>query len=163
MLFELRFESGDNYPAYSTLRADPLGARALYDSLAALPDVTASRNLRPLCELNEGAGATLCYLGVDPGELGYFVGDEARHLESFLVSGGRLVLSLEPLTRKPSSFVLLPRGSGTATTATTGAAATSATLTAAAGGGSLRKAQTTAEENEKKLAAKRQAAQPAPT
>ena len=28
-LFELRFEVGDVYPAYSSLRSDPLGAMAL--------------------------------------------------------------------------------------------------------------------------------------
>ena len=29
----LRFESGDVYPVYSSLRSDPLGTRAFYDSL----------------------------------------------------------------------------------------------------------------------------------
>ena len=32
-LFSLRFSSGEIYPAYSTLRADPLGAKLLYQSL----------------------------------------------------------------------------------------------------------------------------------
>ena len=32
-LMVLRFESGDVYPVYSSLRSDPLGTRAFYDSL----------------------------------------------------------------------------------------------------------------------------------
>ena len=31
-LFALRYEKGDVYPPYSTLRADPLGAKGLYDA-----------------------------------------------------------------------------------------------------------------------------------
>ena len=32
-LFLLRFEAGDVYPPYSSLRADPLGTMAWYESL----------------------------------------------------------------------------------------------------------------------------------
>src|SRR2546427_9645317 len=32
-LFQLRFEAGDVYPPYSSLRADPLGTKALFESL----------------------------------------------------------------------------------------------------------------------------------
>jgi hypothetical protein len=32
-LFVLRFQTGDVYPAYSSLRSDPLGARVFYESL----------------------------------------------------------------------------------------------------------------------------------
>ena len=32
-LFRLRFEQGDVYPPYSTLRADPLGSMALYERI----------------------------------------------------------------------------------------------------------------------------------
>ena len=50
-LFELRFAGGDVYPAYSTLRKDPLGAAAFHDALAALPGLNVERNLRPLATL----------------------------------------------------------------------------------------------------------------
>jgi len=33
-LFSLRYARGDSYPPYSTLRADPAGAKALADALA---------------------------------------------------------------------------------------------------------------------------------
>jgi hypothetical protein len=41
-LFELRFERGDVYPAYSSLRADPLGAMAFYESLEKIPGLSAA-------------------------------------------------------------------------------------------------------------------------
>jgi len=55
-LFSLRFEAGDNYPPYSSLRADPLGTKALFDSLD--PLVPARRNLLPLSKLGEGRDTT---------------------------------------------------------------------------------------------------------
>ena len=36
-LFALRFEAGDVYPEYSSLRADPLGLKGFYDALDELP------------------------------------------------------------------------------------------------------------------------------
>ena len=42
-LFKLRFEAGDIYPEYSSLRADPLGAKALYQSLESLLAVQIGR------------------------------------------------------------------------------------------------------------------------
>ncbi len=38
-LILLRFESGDVYPPYSSLRADPLGCKALYESLGRVADL----------------------------------------------------------------------------------------------------------------------------
>ena len=43
-LFEVRFSRGDVYPAYSTLRTDPLGAKAFYESLAHVDQLEVSRN-----------------------------------------------------------------------------------------------------------------------
>ena len=36
-------QTGEVYPPFSSLRADPLGAKALYESLAALPDIQVDR------------------------------------------------------------------------------------------------------------------------
>lgn len=117
-LFVLRFEGGDNYPPYSTLRADPLGARVLCESLEGLPGLTTTRNLRPLRHLEEGAGTTLFLLGLSPDEFADFNEDEVRYLESFLIGGGRLVLTLAPQTTNPRESFLKPRSADTATTAT---------------------------------------------
>ena len=38
-LFKLRFEAGDVYPAYSSLRSDPLGTMAFYESLGKVPGI----------------------------------------------------------------------------------------------------------------------------
>ena len=43
-LFQLRFEVGDVYPPYSSLRSDPLGAMAFYESLEKLPGVSVRRD-----------------------------------------------------------------------------------------------------------------------
>jgi len=64
-LFALRFERGDVYPAYSTLRMDPMGAKALADSLALLPRVEVRRNYRPLLRLRPPHPVTLVYLDLD--------------------------------------------------------------------------------------------------
>ena len=55
-LFNLRFESGDNYPPYSSLRAAPLGSKALYESLDQL--MPARRHLQPLSKLGDGRDTT---------------------------------------------------------------------------------------------------------
>ena len=47
-LFTIRFETGDVYPPYSSLRADPLGTKALHDSLNSLNALRVGRNFRPL-------------------------------------------------------------------------------------------------------------------
>ena len=47
-LFVLRYEKGDVYPPYSSLRADPLGVKGIYEALDGLSGVEASRNFRAL-------------------------------------------------------------------------------------------------------------------
>lgn len=95
-LFRLRFEAGDVYPEYSSLRADPLGAKAFYLGLGQLGAVR--RNVQPLDQLGEGRGSTLFFLGADPTGL-EFTREERRQLETFVKTGGRLVLSLFPSYR----------------------------------------------------------------
>ena len=56
-LLQMRFETGDIYPPYSSLRVDPLGTRALFDSLERLPELVVSRHFRPLTRLPEGRRA----------------------------------------------------------------------------------------------------------
>jgi hypothetical protein len=96
-LFNLRFETGDIYPRYSSLRADPLGTKALYESLDHI--VPTSRHLQPWSKLGEGRGSTLLFLGAEPEGL-KFRKDELQRLESFIAGGGRLVISLVTQYRK---------------------------------------------------------------
>ena len=96
-LFRLRFETGDIYPQYSSLRADPLGAKALYQSAAKL--VAARRNYEPFSRLDHGARSTLFFLGVEHDELELMPVD-LHDLQAFVAGGGRLVISLLPSYQK---------------------------------------------------------------
>jgi hypothetical protein len=97
-LYTLRFETGDVYPAYSSLRADPLGARALFESLGRL--LPAERNYRPLARLDAPVDATVFWLGAEPGEL-EFPRSDLERLEAFIGGGGRLVIALKPQPTAP--------------------------------------------------------------
>lgn len=97
-LFNLRFESGDNYPPYSSLRADPLGSKALFDSLD--PLVPARRHLLPLSKLGEGRDTTLLWLGDDVRKLRFLPG-EFKDLETFVRTGGRMVIAPLPVLERP--------------------------------------------------------------
>ena len=95
-LFLLRFEAGDSYPVYSSLRADPLGSKALYESLGSLEGTTVSRNYQPLSKLAQHSDATLFLFGMPASALNGMRKEEALALESFALGGGRLVLLLYP-------------------------------------------------------------------
>ena len=97
-LFQLRFETGDVYPPYSSQRADPLGTKALHDALSDF--VSVRRNFSPLTRLNDGAGTCLLLLGVNPAST-RFTTNQYRALETFVRSGGRLVVSFEPIYLRP--------------------------------------------------------------
>ena len=116
-LFALRFAGGDVYPAYSTLRKDPLGAAAFYDALAALPGLSVERNLRPLASLAlpsrwlvgplatpdparavGPSGPLVCfYLGADAyGWPQLFRHDQFERLDAIMRQGGRVVVTFLP-------------------------------------------------------------------
>jgi hypothetical protein len=90
-LLNVQFATGDFYPEYSTLRTDPLGAKLLYDSLAALPGITVTRGYVPLA-FYEGSGSTVLMLGLRPAAL-----DDAEFLtalEKAARRGNRVVAAL---------------------------------------------------------------------
>ena len=89
-LFKLRFEAGDSFPQYSSFRTDPIGTKALYESLDAL--VSTRRNLQPLSKLGDGRDTTLLWLGAPPYSLS-LLPEDFRELETFARSGGRLVVA----------------------------------------------------------------------
>lgn len=104
-LFVLRFEAGDVYPLYSTLRPDPLGSKALHDALAAMPEIQVERSYRPLEKLRAAPDTTIWMLGAGERFLGTtmdlaFWSDMASistpHLQTLLAQGGRLVFTLLP-------------------------------------------------------------------
>ncbi len=88
-LFELRYKRGDVYPPHSTLRADPLGAKAIFDVLGAMPGFDVRRNFRPLVRLKPPQPITLAYVGV--GYEARWGEDELREFESLVSKGTRAV------------------------------------------------------------------------
>ena len=110
-LFILRFESGDVYPAYSSLRSDPLGARALYKSLENLNGIRVDRNYQMLESLKFEPGTTFFYFGSSA------TGDDlvpeklVKVFDRLTQSGGRLVLTFLPVTKQNEETI--HNGSGT--------------------------------------------------
>lgn len=100
-LFALRWEHGDVYPAYSTLRSDPLGARAFLESLEALPGLEVRRNYRPLQQLRPDEPVTLIYAGVARSSV--WGNEELRHFESLIANGSRAVFTFAPADFLPES------------------------------------------------------------
>ena len=93
LLFDLRFEVGSAWPMFSTFRPDPLGAKALYESIALQPGVTVERNTHPLANLH-GSGTTLFLLGIAPRK-GPFQ-EQLPGLEQLADEGARVVVAFVP-------------------------------------------------------------------
>lgn len=95
-LLILRLESGDVYPPYSSLRADPLGTKALYESLESCCGLKVQRNYEPFVESEEHRNATIFFLGINDDEM-YAVPDSlAKDFRAFVEKGGRLVFTFVP-------------------------------------------------------------------
>lgn len=87
----LRFDAGDQFPPYSTLRADPLGARAFAEALEQ-SGLTVERDYRPLPSVGAPlVPATRFWLGFAPWAA---AGDRPfAALRSFAVQGNRVVIA----------------------------------------------------------------------
>jgi hypothetical protein len=95
-LFLLRFKGGDIYPAYSSLRADPLGSKALYDSLQGISGLQVLRNYRTIPPFTDSRGMAFFFLGVPWRALEMIGESEAREVDALAMGGGRLVITLMP-------------------------------------------------------------------
>jgi len=69
-LFQMRFDAGDIYPPYSSLRADPLGVKVFYESLQNLPGLSVSRFFQRNSKLQGGPRRVQRRNGSSPGRLG---------------------------------------------------------------------------------------------
>lgn len=100
-LFNRRFAGGDVYPAYSTLRAGPAGAKVIFESLSRLPGVTAVRSYQPLDRVPD-RDSTVLLLGAEPYSFAMQPDSEVRALEEFAQRGNRLVFAMgEAVGREP--------------------------------------------------------------
>lgn len=94
-LIHLRFESGQAYAPGSSLRTDPLGAKALHDAYAALPGIAVARNFLPLSEVDRfPSDAVLLFLNM-PGRGTHALAD-IEAIDRFLRAGGHLVIAMDP-------------------------------------------------------------------
>ena len=100
-LFKLRFERGDIYSEYSSLRADPLGTKALYEALHNLDDVDVWRHFRPMNKLGNGSDTTLVFAGMEVNRLEHMPEAVIKDLERFMTLGGRVLITLYPVSKKP--------------------------------------------------------------
>jgi hypothetical protein len=103
-LFLLRFEAGDVYPAYSSLRSDPLGSRAFYSSLENVDSARVSRNYLPLQGFEFEQQTALFYIGTAAFDSQSISGEWFKIFERLTNKGGRLVLSFLPVEQKPANW-----------------------------------------------------------
>jgi len=97
-LFLLRFDTGDVYPPYSSLRSDPLGSRAFYQSLGQLKSVSVRRNYRKLSAMDSATDMTLFYLGSQVQKWRMIPKELVRTFDRLAASGGRLIIAFRSVT-----------------------------------------------------------------
>ncbi len=97
-LFILRFEGGDIYPPYSSLRADPLGVKAFYESLRNIQGIDVNRNFAQVDKIANAHNSTFFYFGLPSSNLRYLPERDVQMLENIATGGGRIVLCLLPQT-----------------------------------------------------------------
>jgi hypothetical protein len=103
-LFLLRFETGDVYPAYSSLRSDPLGSRAFYSSLENINAARVSRNYLTLRNLKFKERTALFYVGIAAINSESVSAEWLNVFERLTNTGGRLLLSFLPVEKKPADW-----------------------------------------------------------
>ena len=102
MLFQLRFQTGEMFPPYSSFRADPLGSMALYESLLELDAIDVQRQLEPVSTFQDWKDTTLLFAGsptTSARGLNLRAAGPASDLLTVPVTGGRIVFCLLPMDR----------------------------------------------------------------
>ena len=89
-------ETGDVYPPYSSLRSDPMGAKALYESLAAVPGVAVARLYKERATLDSSRDA-MFVLGVDPVSWAGVSDRNLQEYEQLVEHGARLIIAFLPV------------------------------------------------------------------
>lgn len=96
-VYQLRIARGDVFPEYSTLRADPLGARALHDAVMLLPGRRAEQWTRPLYRLQAGPGDLVVVIGLRRD----MPGDSWEALDRMAVAGASVVVAWRAELSRP--------------------------------------------------------------
>jgi hypothetical protein len=90
-------QTGEVYPPYSSLRSDPLGAMALFESLAAMPDLSVERLYKPRA-MTQGSHAAILVLGVNPVAWAELEAKTLEEYENVARDGERLVIAFLPVS-----------------------------------------------------------------
>ena len=95
LLFQWRLAQGDVFPAYSSLRSDPLGTRALHDALAEIPGLHVERWHAPLGDLEPAPPRTLLFAGSSAGNWSRTDREELDAIDAALRHGSRVVFAVK--------------------------------------------------------------------
>jgi hypothetical protein len=106
VLFALRFESGDVYPQYSSLRSDPLGVKVFFQALEQMPALSVERHFRSLSKLPVREKLTLLYLGLRPDFLKARSQPDLDRLEAMAKDGARLVFAFRSGLKRPFAGIV---------------------------------------------------------
>ena len=97
-LFKMRFETGDVYPEYSSLRSDPLGTMILFESLEKAPGLSVQRDFSADNRLPAGKDTTYLHLSGSRMEWTFLPEELTAEIERFVRAGGRLAITFFPET-----------------------------------------------------------------
>ncbi len=95
-LLILRYEAGDVYPAYSSLRPDPLGTKALYTGIDNLEGIAVRRKYQPITKFKAVKETTLFYIGIMPPYVRSMDKESLTTFEEIISAGNRLIMSFPP-------------------------------------------------------------------
>ena len=96
----LRFSSGDMYPFYSSYRSDPLGTKALYESLEICCHFRVERNHEPFSRIKNRFDSAVLVPGLLHQALASVPKSLGEEINYFISNGGRLVITLYQPPRK---------------------------------------------------------------
>jgi hypothetical protein len=88
-------QTGAAYPEYSSLRSDPMGTLALYESLGQV--VKVDRLYKSRMRADPGPGTTIFVLGVEPVAWAKLKNDTLKEYEELTGKGARLVIAFLPV------------------------------------------------------------------
>ena len=89
-------ETGAVYPEYSSLRSDPMGSLALYESFGKVLNV--ERLFKSRRQIDAGPGTTFFVLGVAPGAWAKLKDETLKEYEELTSHGARLVIAFLPVS-----------------------------------------------------------------
>ena len=115
-ILALRIEQGDTFAPYSSLRADPLGTKVLYESLRSLDGLTTARNFKVLdasahaarFALAEQGPLTLLCLGASVDNPDEAPASVIAAFEQVAAAGGRVVVAFAPVGEAPPEAIAPP-------------------------------------------------------